>query len=160
MCTHVLISLIFAASFSISSKYQDFGEYMKIFCPIFCLLYHVGILPGLGIRISPDGLDLSLFGFCTALWPFDHFASDQPCSKSLSTIFLLSLFQNIRLSDEALLESPTTIVHLSPFQNLKATRVRDTLNLEPCMVIKSKIEQARILLFLEPTILPSASQQT
>ena len=103
---------------------------------IFCLLYHVGILPGLGIRISPDGLDLSLFGFCTALWPFDHFASDQPCSKSLSTIvsdqpcskplstiFLLSLFQNIRLSDEALIESHSTIVHLSPFQNLKANRV-------------------------------------
>ena len=74
---------------------------------IFCLLYHVGILPGLGIRISPDGLDLSLFGFCTALWPFDHFASDQPCSKSLSTI----------VSDQPCSKSLSTMSLLSLFQN-------------------------------------------
>ena len=106
-----------------------------------CLYLDSAQLCGRLTTLPPTSLALSLF-------------------QQSSKIILLSLFQNVRLSDEALLEPPTTTIHLPPFQNLKATRVRDKLNLEPCMVIKSKIEQARILLFLEPTILPSASQQT
>ena len=103
-----------------------------------CLYLDSAQLCGRLTTLPPTSLALSLF-------------------QQSSRIFLLSLSKHKAIRQKPCLSLLQQSSICLPFNT---TKFRGTLNLEPCMVIKSKIEQARILLFLEPTILPSASQQT